>query len=58
MLWINLSKGKIMVAMIIMVVEANNDGNNIKYSFLVVLEGGCCFFGEGHQCGWAVFIKA
>ena len=47
-----------MVAMIIMVVEANNDGNNIKYSFLVVLEGGSCFFGEGHQCGWAVFIKA
>ena len=44
-LWINLSKGKIMVAMVIMVVEANNDGNNINWSFLVVLEGGCCFFG-------------
>ena len=30
-------KEKIMVAMIIMAVEANNDGNNIKWSFAVVL---------------------
>ena len=32
-----ISKEKIMVAMIIMAVEANNDGNNIKWSFAVVL---------------------
>ena len=30
-------KGKIMAAMIIMAVEANNDSNNIKWSFAVVL---------------------
>ena len=29
--------------MIIVATEANNDGNNIKWSFVVVLEGGCCF---------------
>ena len=32
-----------MVVMTIMAVEATNDGNNIKWSFVVVLEGGCCF---------------
>ena len=32
-----------MVAMIMMAAEANNDGNNIKWSFVVVREGGCCF---------------
>ena len=32
-----------MVAMIIMATEANNDGNNVKWSIVVVLEGGCCF---------------
>ena len=32
-----------MVAMIIMAAEANNHGNNIKQSFLVVLEVGYCF---------------
>ena len=31
------------MAMIIMVAEANNDGSNIKWSFVVVFEGGCCF---------------
>ena len=31
------------MAMIIMAAEANNSGNNIKWSFVVVLEGGCCF---------------
>ena len=38
-----LIKNKLMVAMTIMTVEANNDGSNIKWSFAVVLEGGCCF---------------
>ena len=32
-----------MVAIIIMSVETKNDGNNIKWSLVVVLEGGCCF---------------
>ena len=32
-----------MVAVIIMAEEANNHGNNIKWSLVVVLEGGCCF---------------
>ena len=45
-----------MVTMIIMVAEANNDGNNIKLSFIEVLEGGCsfifrCFFGDIGVCG-------
>ena len=34
-----------------MAAEANNDGNNIKWSFVVVREGGCyfifgCFLGD------------
>ena len=31
------------MAMIIMAAEANKGGSNIKWSFIVVLEGGCCF---------------
>ena len=32
-----------MVAMILVAAEANNDGNNIKWLFVVVLEGVGCF---------------
>ena len=32
-----------MVAMIIVAAEANNDGNNIYWLFIVVLQGVCCF---------------
>ena len=32
-----------MVAMIIVATEVNNDGNNIKWLFVVVLQGVCCF---------------
>ena len=37
------SIGKTIVAMIIMAAEANNDGNNIKWLFVVVLWHVCCF---------------
>ena len=55
-----ISLGKIMVAMIIMVAEANNDGNNIYWSFVVVLEGGCCFIFGCFLVDigrWAVFYR-
>ena len=49
-----------MVAMIIVAAEVNNDGNNIKWLFVVALQGVSCFivgcFLET-RCGWAVFIK-
>ena len=32
-----------MVAVIIVVAEANNDSNNIKWLFVVVLKGAGCF---------------
>ena len=35
-----------MVAIIILAMEANNDGNIIKWSFAVVLYGVCCFIFE------------
>ena len=31
------------MAVIIMATEVNNNGNNIKWSFVVILEGGWCF---------------
>ena len=47
-----------MVAMIIVEAGNNNDSNNIKWLFVVVLYG-VLFLGVSwrHRCGWAVFIR-
>ena len=55
-----ISKIKIIV-ILIMVGETNNDGNNIKWSVVVVLESGCslvfgCFLGS-ISVGETVLIK-
>ena len=48
-----------MVTMITIVAEATDDGNNIKWLFVVVLQGVCCFiFGCFLETSvWAVCIK-
>ena len=49
-----------MVAMIIVVTEANNDGSNIKWLFIVFFRVSTVLFlgvSWRHRCGWAVFIK-
>ena len=52
-----------MTAMIIMAAEgykANNDGNNIKWLFVVVFRVSAVLFWDvswRQRCWWAVFIK-